>query len=68
LIIIRAIINNCAPIIIDNNWALNHHIRMISERSCDTEDWSNDRRKKLHFKAAVCCLFEARIIVKLNVV
>jgi len=20
----------------------NHHIRMISEGSCDTEDWSND--------------------------
>jgi len=23
-------------------WAANPHIRMISERSCDTEDWSND--------------------------
>ncbi len=22
--------------------AANHHIRMISEGSCDTEDWSND--------------------------
>ncbi len=21
---------------------INQHIRMISERSCDTEDWSND--------------------------
>jgi len=21
---------------------LNHHIRVISEGSCDTEDWSND--------------------------
>ncbi len=31
-IILRAIINN---------WALNQH-RMISEGSCDTEDWSND--------------------------
>jgi len=20
----------------------NHHIRVISEESCDTEDWSND--------------------------
>jgi len=35
----------------------NHHIRMISEGSCDTEDWSNDaensalhQRNKLHFK------------------
>jgi len=31
---------------IDNNknisWASNHHIRMISEGSCDTEDLSND--------------------------
>jgi len=30
---------------IDNkkvSWALNQHIRMISEGSCDTEDWSND--------------------------
>ncbi len=32
---------------IDNNttsvsWASNQHIRMISEGSCDTEDWSND--------------------------
>ncbi len=28
----------------DNNqkWASNQHIRMISEGSCDTEDWSND--------------------------
>ncbi len=24
------------------SWAVNQHIRMISERSCDTEDWSND--------------------------
>jgi len=30
---------------IDSNnvsWAENQHIRMISEGSCDTEDWSND--------------------------
>ncbi len=29
---------------IDNNvcWAANQHSRMISEGSCDTEDWSND--------------------------
>jgi len=32
---IRNIINN-RVIIID------HHIRVISEGSCDTEDWSND--------------------------
>ncbi len=24
------------------SWAVNQHIRMISEGSCDTEDWSND--------------------------
>ncbi len=24
------------------SWAANLHIRMISEGSCDTEDWSND--------------------------
>ncbi len=32
-------------IVIDNNkksWAANQYIRMISEGSCDTEDWSND--------------------------
>jgi len=44
---------------IDNNKRLfpNQHIRVISEGSCDTEDWSNDaensalhHRNKLHFK------------------
>jgi len=30
-------------IIIRNvSWAANQHIRMISEGSCDTKDWSND--------------------------
>jgi len=28
-------------IIINVFWAVNHHIRMISEGSCDTEDWFN---------------------------
>ncbi len=23
-------------------WVVNQYIRMISERSCDTEDWRND--------------------------
>ncbi len=39
------------------SWAGNQHIRMISEGSCDTEDWSNDaensaahHRNKLSFK------------------
>ncbi len=38
-------------------WAANQHIRMISEESCDTEDWSNDAENtaahhsnQLHFK------------------
>ncbi len=44
---------------IDNNvsWEANQHIRMISEGSCDTEDWSNDaensalhHRHKVYFK------------------
>ncbi len=29
-------------IIIYNNWSANQYIRMISEGSCNTEDWSND--------------------------
>jgi len=45
-------------IIIRNvSWAANQHIRMISEGSCDSEDWSNDAensplhcRNKLYFK------------------
>ncbi len=39
------------------SWAANQHIRMISEGSCDTEDWSNDAENsalhhmnKLHSK------------------
>ncbi len=38
----------------------NEHIRMISEGSCDTEDWSNvaeiqlfDHRNILHFKGVI---------------
>ncbi len=32
-----------ALVIIRNaSWAANQHITMISEGSCDTEDWSND--------------------------
>jgi len=27
--------------------APNQHIRMISEGSCDTEDWSNDAKKSV---------------------
>ena len=27
---------------INVSWAADQHVRMISEGSCDTEDWSND--------------------------
>ncbi len=33
---------NINLIIINVSWVSNQHIRMISEGSCDTEDWSND--------------------------
>ncbi len=40
------ILGSTAVFNIDNNinvsWAANQHIRMISEGSCDSEDWSND--------------------------
>ncbi len=29
-------------IVINVSWAVNQHIKMISEGSCDTEYWSND--------------------------
>ncbi len=42
---------------INVSWAPNQPIKMISEGSCDIEDWSNDaensalhNRNKLHFK------------------
>ncbi len=31
-----------SDIIKKKSWTANQHIRMISEASCDTEDWSND--------------------------
>ncbi len=44
-------------IIKKKSWASNQQIRIISEGSCDTEDWSNDAEKsalhhinKLHFR------------------
>ncbi len=44
-------------IIINVSWAADQHNRMISEGSCDTEDWSNvaensalNQKNKLHFK------------------
>ncbi len=38
----KYIFNTITLIIINVSWAPNQHIRMISEGSCDTEDWSND--------------------------
>ncbi len=42
----KIIISSTTVSNIDNNknvsWAANQYIRMISEGSCDTEDWSND--------------------------
>ncbi len=48
-------------IIIRNvSWAVNQHIIMISEGSCDSEDWSKDaentavrHRNKLHVKTFI---------------
>ncbi len=38
-------------IIINDYWAANHHIRMISEGSCDNADWSNDAEYSgLHYR------------------
>ncbi len=34
-------------IMINASWAVNYHTRMISEGSCDTEDWSNDAENQL---------------------
>ncbi len=40
-----------STLIINRNvsWALNQHIRLISEGSCDTEDWSNDAGNSAFF-------------------
>ncbi len=32
------------------SWAANQHIRMISEGSCDSEDWSNAENSALHHR------------------
>jgi len=40
-------------IIINVSWLSDPHIRVISEGSCDTEDWTNDdgnHRNTLHLK------------------
>ncbi len=48
--------HNCFQHWLNNNvsWAIHKHIRMISERSCDTEDWSNDAE---FYNIAVLLLF-----------
>ncbi len=40
-LVIRNVSINWALKIINNNWAANQHVRMISKRSCDTEDRKN---------------------------
>ncbi len=40
-------------------WAVNQHIRMISEGSCDTEDWSNDAEN-----SALHCRYNTENIFK----
>ncbi len=41
--------HNCLTLIIRN--VSNHHIRMISEASCDTDDWSNNAENSaLHLR------------------
>ncbi len=49
--------SHAVPNLYDIFSSTKHKKRMISEGSCDTEDWSNDaensalrRRNKLHFK------------------
>jgi len=32
-----------------NTLIINHHIRVISEGSCDTEDWSNDAENHINY-------------------
>jgi len=53
----KKILSNTTVFNTDNDWVSNQYIRMISEGSCDTEDWSNDaensalhHRNKLYFK------------------
>ncbi len=50
------------------SWAPNQHIRMISEWSCDTEDWSNDaensalhHRNKFKYIKTIHSLFSFQI-------
>ncbi len=34
--------DNNKNVFVNVSWVVNQHIRMISEGSCDTEDWSNN--------------------------
>ncbi len=38
------------------SWAANQHIIMISEGSCDTEDWSNDAGNAALITGEICLL------------
>ncbi len=51
-----------------HKWAANQDIIMIYDRSCDTEDWSNDadntalhHRNKLHFKIYSVIYFNLKL-------
>ncbi len=49
------------------SWAANQHIRMISEGSCDTEDWSNDAENSaLHHKLHFTIYSKKTVIINCN--
>ncbi len=50
----KAKVFNIIMIIGNVSWAANQHIKMISEGSCDTEDWRNDAENvALHYRNAL---------------
>ncbi len=59
--------HNCSTLTIIRNvsCAPNQHIRMISEGSCDTEDWSNDAENSAMFKCLTNILLDKNIIILL---
>ncbi len=63
-----------STLIIIVSWAANHHIKMISEESCDTKDWCNDaenlalnHRTKLHLEIYLNLLFIEMLLYKISV-
>ncbi len=47
----------------DISWVANRHIRMISERSCDTENWSNGCLK-FSFAIIINGIFKYNIFIQ----